>query len=151
MIMHREPIGSRTCANDVVAQLICGSARRVWNRDRQKEIESESGKDVWSKNLWKKLLGTCHGPADLNDLTCSQELLRGLLVFHCIFGKNENCALASENLPCPMETLGARLLDSGSYTFLLKSLQNGGGRGRQKSNHRYEVWHRGCGFKKGCF
>ena len=37
-------------------------------------------------------------------------LPRGPLVYyHYLFGNNRNCALASENLPCPLNILGARL------------------------------------------
>ena len=31
------------------------------------------------------------------------------IVCHCLFGKNKNCALASENLPCVIRNLDARL------------------------------------------
>ena len=37
------------------------------------------------------------------------ELLRGLLVCHCLPEKIKSCALATENLPCPIKTLGTHL------------------------------------------
>ena len=44
-------------------------------------------------------------------------MLHAPLLFHCLFEKSKNCALASKNLPYPIKNLGARLKNDAQIAF----------------------------------